>query len=83
MDRIVDFGDYPEIRTDGIADVQFIGNDVHFLQFRWKRIDSIWRPVIVVNLIRPVARIAAHHAWSVSAGDLAAVPGDRPAMAFN
>lgn len=52
--NVLDFGDYPEIETDGIADVSIIRHTAWLRMFRWRKIDGIWRAVVCLAVSRPV-----------------------------
>jgi hypothetical protein len=54
MQTLLDFGDYPEIDTDGVGDVQAIGHKAIIYMFRWRRIDGLFQPVIVAAVARPL-----------------------------
>jgi hypothetical protein len=83
MQTLLDFGDYPEIYSDGIGQVTYIGHHAHLLLFRWKRIDGIWQPVVVGDLIRP-AHGCLPDLPSVVEVDLAAKPnGVSPRLILN
>lgn len=57
--RLWDFGDYPEVCIDGVGDMQFINTQARLLLFRWKRIDAIWRPVVVATIAAPTDMISS------------------------
>jgi hypothetical protein len=56
---LLDFADYPEIAIDGVGDMQFIGRQAYMLLFRWKRIDGVWRPVVVAAVNAPAEMVSS------------------------
>jgi hypothetical protein len=42
MTSILDFNDYPNIDTDGVAEVSIVRRTAWLLMFRWRRIDGLW-----------------------------------------
>lgn len=55
--RLLDLGNYPEIQADGLGDVMFHEGKAHFVLFGWRRIDGVWRRVIVGLIIRPASSL--------------------------
>lgn len=51
-DSLLNFGNFPEIGGDGV-EPHFIGRNVHFHCWGWRKIDGIWRRVIVGLAILP------------------------------
>jgi|SRR5260370_37805806 hypothetical protein len=47
MTSILDFHDYPEIETDGVAEMSIVRHTAWLRMFRWRRIDGLWRAVVV------------------------------------
>lgn len=43
--EMLNFGNYVEMRGDGLGDVQFIGRNIQIYLFGWRRIDGVWRRV--------------------------------------
>ena len=55
--KLLDFADYPEIAIDGIGDMQFVNRQAYVSLFQWRRIDAIWRPVVVAVIKAPANMI--------------------------
>jgi hypothetical protein len=47
MASIVDFHDYLETEIDGMAEVSIVRHTTWLRMFRWRRIDELWRTVLV------------------------------------
>jgi hypothetical protein len=47
MTNILDFHDYPESETDGVAEVSIVRHTAWLRMFRWRRIDGLSRAVVV------------------------------------
>jgi hypothetical protein len=47
MTSILDFHDYLEIETDGVAEVSIIRHTAWLRMFRWRQNDGLWRAVVV------------------------------------
>ena len=47
MTSILDFHGYLEIGTDGVAEVSIVRHTTWLRMFRWRRIDELWRTVLV------------------------------------
>ena len=47
MASIVDFHDYLETEIDGMAEVSIVRHTTWLRMFRWRRIDGLWRAVVV------------------------------------
>ena len=47
MTSILDFHDYPEIETGGMAEMSTVRYMAWLRMFRWRRIDGLWRAVVV------------------------------------
>src|SRR5258706_6540652 len=79
MTDVLDFQDYPEIATHGVAGVTIIGSKAWIRMFRWKRIDRLWWPVICAAISRPLEGLYERLPHKT---DLARVPfehkGSRP-----
>lgn len=62
---LIDMGQHPKIRANGLGDVYLVGDDVHVVMFKWERIDGVIRKVIAVEVERPIAscRPEALQAW--------------------
>jgi hypothetical protein len=69
--NVLDFGDYPEIETDRVADVSIVRHTAWLRMFRWRRIDGVWHPVICLAMSRPVEGL---HDPLPHSRDLQAVP---------
>jgi hypothetical protein len=52
--NVLDFGDYAEVETDGVASMAVIGCRAWIHMFRWRRIDLIWQPVLCLAVSRPL-----------------------------
>jgi hypothetical protein len=57
--RILDFADYPEISTHGVADVTIVGGKAWIRMFRWRRFEGVFRPMIVLAVGRPAEGLYA------------------------
>jgi hypothetical protein len=55
--QLLDFGNYPEIHADGLGDVLFHQDKAHFILFGWKRIDGVWRRIVVGTITRPISSV--------------------------
>jgi hypothetical protein len=58
MQGLLDFGDYPHIHADGVGDMHFINQQACLLLFRWKKVDGLFRPVVVGTVSAPIAMIS-------------------------
>ena len=47
MISILDFRNYLEIETDGVPEVSIVRHTAWLRMFRWRRIDGLWRAVVV------------------------------------
>jgi hypothetical protein len=47
MTSILDFHDYPEIETDGVAEMSIVRHTAWLRMFPWRWIDGLWRAVVV------------------------------------
>ena len=55
MAELLDFGDYPHIHADGCGEIHIINGLARFLQFRWRKVDGVWRPVVSGSIAMPAA----------------------------
>ena len=55
--NLLDLGNYPEIRADGLAQVWTHAGNAHFILFGWRRIDGVWRRTIAGIAIRPATSL--------------------------
>ena len=54
---LVDCGNHPEIYADAIGDMWIKNGLVNFIFFRWRKMDGVFRRVIVAEIHRPLASL--------------------------
>jgi len=60
MDEFLDFGDYPVIYADDVAEIQPVtGGNRRILFSSWHKIDGVFRRKVVAAVIQPAANILA------------------------
>lgn len=59
--EMLNFGNYAEMRGDGIGDVQFIHRNIQIYLFGWRRIDGVWRRVVTGFVEVPETSIPAEN----------------------
>lgn len=57
--KLLDFGNYPEIDAAGIGDFHLIGDRLRFVLFDWYKIDNVWQRKIVGMAKMPLISIPA------------------------
>lgn len=55
--RLVEYGEYPEISADGVGDLKVIGTKLYIVLFRWRRVDGIYQRCICGEIIRSFASL--------------------------
>lgn len=50
---LLDLGNYPEIFSCGVAEVQSLGTNIRGVLFDWYKLEGIWRRRIVAVITRP------------------------------
>lgn len=54
---VLDYGDYPAIDADGIADFYIVKDRATFVMFRWVKVDGTIRRKIVAAVTQPLDTI--------------------------
>lgn len=68
-DKLYDFGGYPEISAQGVADVHFLHSDCRIILFDWYKCEGIWQRRVVATIKRPICTLTAEqrHQWREAA----------------
>jgi hypothetical protein len=55
---LIDLGNYPEIYSDGIAEVHILGVNARLYLYTWQRLNGVFRRVVTCTIIRPTATMS-------------------------
>lgn len=61
-EKLYDFGNYPEIHSHDLADVQFIGTKIRFVMFDWFKSDGVWQRRVVGTIDRALSTVPTEQA---------------------